>query len=458
MEHNITTGQVYQRVIAQEREGKLLGKCVQIIPHVTDEIKRRIKELGSTRSDDILIVECGGTVGDIEGLPFLEAFREMRMEEGPSHTLFIHVTLAPILNPVGEQKTKPTQHSVQELRRIGIQPDLIVVRGEEPLTQESKKKISLFTSVESQKVISAPDMDSIYGIPEKLDDEGVLTPIFNQFHLQERRPDIKKWAGIAAAFTSERPRVKIAMVGKYTALTDSYVSVNHALSHAGAAQGVDVNVDWVDAEGFEKNDGSLQTLGNYHGVLTPGGFGKRGSEGKILVANHTRETGIPYLGICFGFQLALVAYARYVCGLERANSIELEHDTSHPVVHLLPEQRELKQLGASMRLGGHDIHLVENTNAFKIYGQGLIRRRHRHRYEFNQDFRSTFEEHGVLLSGFSDSGRRTEIMEIPSHPFYFSTQYHPEFVSRPGKPEAAYYAFIHAANRRAGHGPDMLAN
>ena len=448
IENNITTGQVYQKVINDEREGKFLGKCVQIIPHVTDEIKKRISDLAAHSHVDVIIVECGGTVGDMEGLPFLEAFRQMRMEEGLDNTLFIHVTLAPVINPVGEVKTKPTQHSVQELRRIGIQPDIIVVRGEELLTDETKKKISLFTSVESWKIISDPNLDSIYKIPECLELGGVLKPIFEQFQIVRKKFEVDRWSRIATSFTVVRPEIKIAIVGKYTNLSDSYASVNHALSHAGAMQGIDVQIDWLDAEEFEKNHKHLESLGNYHGILTPGGFGDRGSEGKILVANYTREKRIPYLGICFGFQLSVVAYARYVCGLDGANSIELDPSTPHPVVHLLPEQRDVKDVGATMRLGGHDITLVGDTIAFKLYGQMLIRRRHRHRYEFNQEYKDVLDEYGMVISAFSDGGRRAEIMEIPSHPFYLATQYHPEFTSRPGKPEEVYLAFVQAAAAR----------
>jgi len=441
-DHNITTGQIYLSVIQRERQGEFLGKCVQIIPNVTDEIKKRIRRLAHSTRSTVLVVECGGTVGDIEGLPFLEAFRQMRMEEGAHNALFIHVTLAPILETVGEQKTKPTQHSVQELRRIGIQPDIIIVRSEKRLNQTSKEKISLFTSVDVQSVVSNPDSDSVYEVPEILAEEGIVRVITTKMKL--RRRDLKwgSWSRIARAFSNSKEYVTIAMVGKYVSLADSYVSVNHALAHAGAALGAKVQVDWVDAEEFEHRATSLNILKKYDGILVPGGFGKRGSEGKIFAANFARENGIPYLGLCFGFQLAAVSFARFVCGLQNSNSTEIDPDTPYPVIDLLPEQRSVKESGATMRLGGHDISITPNTLAHKLYGKMVIRERHRHRYELNQQFRSLMEKKGMVFSAYSDQGKRAEVLEIPNHQFYVATQFHPEFVSRPGAPEPAYRGFV----------------
>jgi CTP synthase len=446
--HNLTTGSVYQQVIQEEREGKFLGKCVQIIPHITDAIKLRIKDLASAWNVEILVVECGGTVGDIESLPFLESFRQMRLELGSENTLFIHVTLAPVLETVGEQKTKPTQHSVQELRRIGIQPDMIVVRSENKLTKEARDKISLFTSVETKSVISNPNAKSIYQVPQILRSENIIQTICGKIRLQPRETNFDSWEKVANKFINTKDLVKIAIVGKYIALTDSYASVVESLIHAGAELGYSVKVDPVDSADFETNPESIERLQEYHGILIPQGFGKRGSEGKILVANYARENAIPYLGLCFGFQLAMVAFARFVLGHVDANSTELDPKTTNPVVDLLPEQKQVKDLGGSMRLGGHDINIVDGTLASRIYQKTMIRERHRHRYEFNQSYRSEFEKSGMHFSGFSDNGRRTEILEIRDHPFYLATQYHPEYISRPGRPEPSYYNFVKAAVSR----------
>ncbi len=446
--HNLTTGAVYLQVIQEERAGKYLGKCVQIIPHITDAIKARIRELSSAWNAEILVVECGGTVGDIESLPFLEAFRQMRLEVGSENSLFIHVTLAPVLETVGEQKTKPTQHSVQELRRIGIQPDIIVVRSEKKLTKEAREKISLFTSVEPKSVISNPDASSIYLVPEILRSEGIVETVCNKLRIDSKASNYEAWQKIAETFTKTRDIVKIAMVGKYVALNDSYASVNESLTHAGAQQGYSVQVTGVDAMEFEKDPTSIEKLNEYHGILIPQGFGKRGSEGKILAANYARENAIPFLGLCFGFQMSIVAFARHVLGLLDANSTELNPTTVNPVIDLLPEQKQVKDLGGSMRLGGHDIYIVDGTLASRIYQKQVIRERHRHRYEFNQSYRAAFEKAGMHFSGYSDNGRRTEILEILDQPFYFATQFHPEYISRPGRAEPSYYNFVKAAIAR----------
>ncbi len=447
-DHNLTTGSVYLKVIQEERNGKYLGKCVQIIPHITDAIKERIRTVANETDTDILLVECGGTVGDIESLPFLEAFRQIRLEEGASNSVFIHVTLAPVLEPVGEQKTKPTQHSVQELRRIGIQPDVIVVRSQNKLTKDTREKISLFTSVELKSVISNPDAKSIYQVPEILRSEGIIETICERLRVAPRVLNFEKWQKVADQFVSVKDAVKIAMVGKYVSLADSYASVNEALAHAGALQGLRVIIEDVDSQDIETNPEALRKLSEFHGILIPQGFGKRGSEGKILAANYARENAVPYLGLCFGFQMAIVSFARHVLGLVDANSTELNPQTDNPVIDLLPEQKLVKDLGGSMRLGGHDIEIMDGTLAARIYQKHQIRERHRHRYELNQEYLPIFEKAGMHFTAFSDDRRRTEILEIREHPFYFATQYHPEYISRPGKPEPSYFNFVKAAASR----------
>lgn len=447
-DNNITTGQVYKRVIDDERKGKFLGKSVQIIPHVTDEIKRRVRGLAAASKADVLVVECGGTVGDIESLPFLEAFRQMRMEEGASKTLFVHVSLAPELSVVGEMKTKPTQHSVQEMRRIGIQPDVIVIRGSKPLPRETKEKVSLFTSVPPESVVSDPDVESIYMVPRLLEREGVLRPILRQLGLKSRA-DMNEWNTVADRFADKGDYVRVAMVGKYASLADSYVSVNEALMHASAVNGVRPKISWIESEEMESDPSKLELLRSFDGVVLPQGFGSRGVEGKIAAANHARVAGIPFLGLCYGFQLASVAFARHALGLKRANTVEVDPDTSDPVIGLLPEQRRVSDLGGTMRLGGHDIYLKKQSRAYQIYGKEKIRERHRHRFEFNQKYMKRFEERGMRYTAFSDAGRRAEILECDGHPFYVGTQFHPEYVSRPERPEPVYVAFVSACKARA---------
>jgi CTP synthase len=421
---------------------------VQIIPHITDEIKRRIREVAVTFRLDVLVVECGGTVGDIESLPFLEAFRQMRIEEGPKKTLFIHVSLAPELSVVGEMKTKPTQHSVQELRRIGIQPDILVIRGTRPLPKEAKEKIALFTSVPVESVISNPDVESIYQVPKLLQREGILKPILRQFGLKWHL-SMEGWNEVAERFTEATSSVRIAMVGKYASLADSYVSVNQALIHGGAVNGVTPKISWIESEVMEKDESKLQMLDGFDGVVLPQGFGSRGVEGKIAAANYARASGIPYLGLCFGFQLASVAFARHVLGFKGANSTEVDPDTPYPVIHLLPEQRRVTDLGGTMRLGGHDVFITRPSRAYDIYGREKIRERHRHRFELNQTYLKKFEEKGMHYTAFSDNGKRAEILELEGHPFYMATQFHPEYISRPETPEPVYVAFVAACVKRA---------
>ncbi|MDG7016421.1 MAG: CTP synthase (glutamine hydrolyzing), partial [Nitrososphaerota archaeon] len=375
-------------------------------------------------------VECGGTVGDIESLPFLEAFRQMRMEDGPGRTLFMHVSLAPELSVVGEMKTKPTQHSVQEMRRIGLQPDIIVVRGTRRLPEEAKEKMSLFTSVPVENVISNPDVDSIYQVPSLLEKEGLLKPVTKQFRIKAG-PRMGAWDRVAEKFVKARGTVRIVLVGKYASLADSYVSVNQALLHASAVNDVKAEISWLESEEVEKDRGELRRLDEYDGVIVPQGFGARGSEGKIEAANYARIKGIPYLGLCFGFQLASISFARHVLGLKRANSTEIDPKTPHPVIDLLPEQRRVKDLGGTMRLGGHDVFIKKPSRAFDVYRSTMVRERHRHRFELNQKYLPALEAKGLKYTAFSDGGRRAEILELEGHPFYMATQFHPEYVSRP---------------------------
>ena len=445
--HNITTAQIYSTVIEAERKGKYLGACVQIIPHITDEIKNRIRTIASNEELDILIVECGGTVGDIESLPFLEALRQLKVEEGSENVIFVHVTLAPSLDVVGEQKTKPTQHSVQELRRIGIQPDLLCIRCSSPLQDKTKEKISMFTNVTTKDVFSCHDVKSIFMVPQALFDQGLVDVIFKKFErvgYVNASENWDRWNKIVNSMNAEGETIKIAMVGKYVTLADSYVSVNHALKHAGASIGRSIEIDWIDSETL---NGNINTLEKYGGILVPGGFGTRGSEGIINTANFARENNIPYLGICFGFQLAAVSFARNVCELSNANSTEIDDKTECPIIDLLPEQNEVSDMGGSLRLGANKINIEKQTNAHQIYQCESISKRHRHRYEFNTNYLEDFSKKGMIFSGESDGGRRMEILEIPSHKFFVGVQYHPEFDSRPGFPEEVFKAFTIASGQ-----------
>ena len=444
--HNITTAQIYSSVIEAERKGDYLGACVQIIPHVTDEIKNRIRTIAEEENLDILIVECGGTVGDIESLPFLEALRQIRVEEGSENVIFVHVTLAPSLDVVGEQKTKPTQHSVQELRRIGIQADVLCVRCANQLQEKTRKKISMFTNVTEKDVFSCHDVKSILMVPQVLFEQGLVDLVFKKFGkvgYVNTSENWDRWNTIVKTMELDGEPINIAMVGKYVTLTDSYVSVNHALKHAGASIDRPVKIDWIDSETL---NGNIEKLQNYNGILVPGGFGTRGSDGIIETANFARINNVPYLGICFGFQLAAISFARNVCNIPNANSTEIENETKDPIIDLLPDQDGVSDLGGSLRLGANAINIQENSIAHKIYSSSTISKRHRHRYEFNKKYMEEFNKNGMLFSGESDGGRRMEILEIPSHKFFFGVQFHPEFNSRPGFPEHAFKAFVTAAS------------
>jgi len=447
-EHNITTGQIYLSVIEKERRGDLLGKCVQIIPHVTDEIKSRIRGIAAKYPVDVVLVEIGGTVGDIEGLPFLEAARQMRLEEGPGNVINVHVTLVPVLEVVGEQKTKPTQHSVQELRRIGIQPDAIITRSKKPLSESSRKKIALFCNVEERAVFSSPDVESIYQIPLVLDEQGAGDYLVERFGLSGGSPpDWSHWRGLVRRFIEPRHSIRIAMCGKYTELADSYVSVNEALKHSGAACDSRVQIDWISTEAFEANERELELLRDYDGILIPGGFGARGAEGKIRAISFARSNDIPFLGICYGFQLSVVEFARSI-GFEGANSTEIDPSTEHPVIDLMPEQKAIDRMGSTMRLGAHRIILREGTLAMRLYGSKVVTERHRHRYEVNPKYLDALERGGLVFSGVSEDGLRMEIAELPGMSFYMATQFHAEFKSRPNKPSPPYLGFVRACLER----------
>ncbi|MEM2341818.1 MAG: CTP synthase [Candidatus Bathyarchaeia archaeon] len=446
-ENNITTGQVYQTVIERERRGDYLGKCVQIIPHITDEIKRRIRAVAEKSKVDVVLTECGGTVGDIEGLPFLEAIRQMRLEEGYENTLYIHVALVPILDVTSEMKTKPLQHSVNELRRIGIQPDIIVARCAKMITKEVLEKISLFGTIPKEAVFCSYNVPTIYKVPLILDEQGMGDYICRRLGLMQNRAnveEINRWKGFVEALENCRYTVNIALVGKYTGLTDSYVSMNEAFKHAGAACNTKVLINYIDAETFERDPDKINYLEKYNGIFIPYGFGPRGTSGKIMAIQFAREHDIPFLGICYGFQLAVVEFSRNVCGLKDANSTEIDEKTTNPVIDLMPEQHQIVYKGATMRLGAHKIVIKEGTLAHKLYGTTEVYERHRHRYEVSPKYIDILEKNGLVFSGKSPDGRRMEILELPDKFFFLASQFHGEFKSRPGKPSPEYYGFIKA--------------
>ncbi len=447
--HNITTGQVYSAVIERERRGDYLGQTVQIIPHVTDEIKSRLRSLARDTGVDVLLVEIGGTVGDIEGLPFLEAARQMRLEEGANRTFFVHVALAPVLSTTGEQKTKPVQHSVNELRRIGIQPDAIVVRTQRPLEEEARKKIALFATLPPEAVVSDHDVDTIYRVPLLLEEQGLPSYILRRLGLPDGTPDLGAWREFLDRLTSAQKPVTIAMVGKYTKLHDSYLSIREALLHAGARLGLRPVLRWVEATDIERGILRVEeALDGIDGAIVLPGFGERGVEGKIAAIRFLRENGVPTLGICFGMQLTVVEYARHVAGLEGAHTTEVDPRTPHPVIDLLPEQRRIDRLGGTMRLGASEVRIVEGTLAHKLYGATLVMERHRHRYEVNPDYFERLERAGLVFSGWSPGGL-VEVVELRrrDHPFYLATQFHPEYKSRPLEPRPPFLGLLAAAGR-----------
>lgn len=450
-DHNITTGRVYLQVLEDERKGKYLGQTVQIIPHITDEVKRQIEEIAKINDPDVLLVEIGGTVGDIESLPFLEAMRQMRRERGRENVLFVHVTLIPTLAAVGEQKTKPTQHSVKELKGIGIQPDIMVCRSSTPLLEDTKAKLGLFCDVGRSDVISNHDAESVYEVPLILEEQSLGDNILSKLILRERKKDLADWRKFVKRMKSAEKSVTIAMVGKYTDLKDSYISISETLKHAAVELDSRMEITWIESIDLEDEPKKIETLGGVDGILIPGGFGSRGSEGKMLAARYARENNVPFLGICFGFQIAAIEYARNVLGLDRANSVELDPKTPHPVVDLLPEQKDIKEMGGTMRLGESKVIIGKGTLAHRIYGKTEVGERHRHRYEINPDYIAKFEGESLRFSGKTEDGRRMEILEIPKHAHFLATQFHPEFKSRPQKAAAVFKAFVEAALRKKGN-------
>jgi len=443
-ENNITTGMIYQAIIEKERKGNFLGRCVQIVPHVTNEIKNRIRRVARKSKVDVVLTECGGTVGDIEGLPFLEAIRQMRLEEGYENTLYVHVALVPILDVTGEMKTKPLQHSVNELRRIGIQPDIIVARCRRMIDAEALRKIALFGTIPKEAVFCSYNVDTIYQVPLILDKQGMGNFICERLKLRKKPPNFNEWTQFVNAILKPKHEVKIALVGKYAGLADSYVSMSEALRHGGAACRTKIVIEYIEAENFEKNPEELDILKKFDGIFVPYGFGERGTEGKISAIQFARENNIPFLGVCFGFQLAVVEFARNVCGLKDANSTEINPSTPHPVIDLMPEQKHVEYKGATMRLGVHRIIIKKGTLAHRLYKAEEIYERHRHRFEVNIKYRKIIEDKGLIFSGTSPDRRRMEILEIPNHYFFFASQFHGEFKSRPGKPEPEYYGFVKA--------------
>ena len=441
-ENNLTTGMVYKTVIEKERKGDFLGRCVQIIPHITNEIKHRIRTVAKNSGVDVILTEVGGTVGDIEGQPFLEAIRQMRLEEGYDNTLYIHVALVPVLDVTQEMKTKPLQHSVNELRRIGIQPDIIVARSPEMIDPESRRKIALFGTIPEEAVFCSYNVESIYQVPLILDDQGMGDFICKRFGFADVKKDFKEWKQFVDAILNPEHEVKIALVGKYAGLTDAYVSMNEALRHGGAACKTKVCIQYLEAEKLEQNPKAVEVLKEFDGIFVPYGFGPRGTEGKIMAIGFARENDIPFLGICYGLQMAVVEFARHVCGLEEANSTEINPNSPDPVIDLMPEQRGIELKGATMRLGAHKIIIKPNTLASALYKNEEIYERHRHRFEVNLEYLEKFEKNGLVFSGKSTDGRRMETLELPDKFFFFASQFHGEFKSRPGKPDPEYYGFI----------------
>ena len=437
---NVTTGSIYRKVIESERKGDYLGATVQVIPHITDEIKRRIK--GISNDVDIQITEIGGTVGDIEILPFLEAARQIKKELGQENVMFVHVTLVPYIGPSTEMKTKPTQHSVSVLRSAGISPDVIVLRSDRTLNDEIKSKVSSFCDVSYEDVISAPDLEDIYEVPLKMFDEGLDRSVDKRLNLETNDPDLDKWKNMLKLKDGVSKTVEIAILGKYFGLPDSYLSVVESLNHASLHNKVKLNLHWVDSDNFNVED-----LKNYDGVVIPGGFGYRGIEGKISAIQYLREEKVPFLGICLGLQCAVIEYARNVCGISDANSSEFSKNTSNYVIDLLPNQNlEKDDVGASMRLGTYPCKIKKGTLTSKIYKEEIIYERHRHRYEVNNKFKEEIEKHGLVISGMSPDNNLIEMIEIKDHPYFVASQFHPEFKSRPWEPAPMFKYFIEAAS------------
>jgi CTP synthase len=445
--NNVTTGRIYLNVITKERRGEFLGSTVQVIPHITDEIKAAMKRIAP--ENDVVIVEIGGTVGDIESQPFLEAIRQFRQEIGRENTLFIHLTLVPYIAAAGEVKTKPTQHSVRELMEIGIQPDILICRSERPLTEDTKRKIALFCNVEFGAVIESRDVPTIYQIPLLFHEQGMDERINRRLGLERPAPDLASWRAMVHRIVNPSSRVRIAVVGKYTEFADSYKSVSEALIHGGIANDVGVDVSWIGSDSFTSPAVAREILADYDGLLVPGGFGVRGVEGMVEAIRAARETGMPFFGICLGLQVAIVEFARNVCGLADSNSSEFAPECSNAVISLMEEQQHVTDMGGTMRLGAYVCRLAKGSRAAEIYGVSEVRERHRHRYEVSNTYRDALAEHGLRLSGLSPDGSLVEMIELPSHPWFLGCQFHPELRSRPTRPHPLFAGFVGAAAIRA---------
>lgn len=443
--NNVTTGKIYWSVISKERKGDYLGGTVQVIPHITNEIKDRIFRVARETQADVVLVEVGGTVGDIESLPFLEAIRQIKTDVGVRDVMYIHVTLVPYIGASTELKTKPTQHSVKELRGIGIQPDVIVCRSERPLSDELKGKIALFCDIKKEAVIPNMDVATIYEVPLVMEEAGLDQIVCDRLGIECGERDLKDWRDFVARMKSPKHRVTIAIVGKYVALPDAYLSVAEALRHAGVAHQTGVTIKWVDSEKLEQGESVEKVFADVDGILVPGGFGNRGIEGKIKAIQYAREQGRPYLGICLGMQCAVIEFARHVCGMEKANSFEFDPDSPYHVIDLLPEQKEVEEMGGTMRLGLDPVRLFPGSKAYELYGQELIYERHRHRYEVNNQYLNRLREGGLKISGILPDRNLVEVIELPDHPWFVAAQYHPEFKSRPHRPQALFTGFIGAA-------------
>jgi CTP synthase len=443
--NSVTTGAIYQAVINKERRGEYQGSTVQVIPHITNEIKERIHRVAKNTNPDVVITEIGGTVGDIESLPFLEAIRQFRKDVGRRNVLYMHVTLIPWIPSAGEMKTKPTQHSVKELRSIGILPDILVCRCDRPLSLGLKQKLSEFCDVPEECVITAQDAKSIYEVPLMMEQEGLAEQTINLLELERRQPDLHQWQTLVKRLYSPSHKIDIALVGKYVRLNDAYLSVVEALRHAAIAIGCDLNLHWINSEDLES--GNIDNyLKGVNGIVVPGGFGVRGVDGKIAAIQYAKQHKIPFLGLCLGMQCAVIEWARNIAQLEDANSAEFNPNTANPVINLLPEQQDVVDLGGTMRLGLYPCRVNPDTLAFKLYQQEVIYERHRHRYEFNNAYRNLFLESGYAVSGTSPDGRLVEMIELPNHPFFIASQFHPEFQSRPSAPHPLFQGFVQAAS------------
>ncbi len=445
---NMTTGVVYQAVIDRERRGDYLGQTVQVIPHVTDEIKYRIRQNAADAGADVAIIEIGGTIGDIESLPFTEAIRQMKIDEGIENVMYVHVTLVPSVGPKDEMKTKPTQHSVRDLRNIGITPDVLICRSKQPMTEDMKKKIALYCDIHTDSIVEGLDCETLYELPMRFEEQNFARLVMKRLGFEESAPDLKEWKRIVRAVKSPRGKVKVAICGKYMELVsqpDTYISVVEALKHGGIENEAEVEIQWLNAEGL--GDNITEKLGGVDAIIVPGGFGVRGIEGKIAAIRYARENGVPFLGLCLGLQTAVIEFARNVAGLKTANSTEFDEGTEHPVVAMLRDQRHVERKGGTMRLGTYPCAIPVGTMAHKLYGAELVLERHRHRYEVNPRYHQALADAGLILSGTSPDGRLAEMIELPGHPYFIASQFHPEFKSRPTRAHPLFRGLIAAACR-----------